>query len=324
MWRYWLLTGLFSVCCGEIRHRSISPALTHIPVPDVLKCNDWLLSSRFDIEPREHAAVGRGISSITLISLSLHMWLLVSFSVFVFVDDVHLTRCVKKESLEANALTVPINHPAKILTCWSMRSMRGEGAHRLWRHCEKKKKPLHAWLELILILLQVSGGSADQKDFLWAQFKFSNTVWTGSLTQSPSCALTGLRMALWSSTTGKRWSTGKMATAGRRGKMGRPLEKITWSWKSRESRWEAAKGKQVDDGVCRWNLLPCQACPEFTPLDSKETHAYNTNEHKITHTAQATGQFAAWKQVVPPLFLFLFSLPVLLRSPFPFLTLSEG
>lgn len=150
MWMYWLLTGLFSVCCQEIRHRSISPALTHIPVPDVLKCNDWLLSSRFDIEPREHAAVGRGISSITLISLSLHMWLLVSFSVFVFADDVHLTRCVKKESLEANALTVPINHPAKILTCRSMRSIRGEGAHGLWRHCEKKSKTFACvtWINL--------------------------------------------------------------------------------------------------------------------------------------------------------------------------------
>ena len=47
----------------------------------------------------------------------------------------------------------------------------------------------------------------------------------------------GLRMVPWSYTIGRRWSTERMATAGRRGKMERPPGRITWSWKSRESRW---------------------------------------------------------------------------------------
>lgn len=47
----------------------------------------------------------------------------------------------------------------------------------------------------------------------------------------------GHRMGRWYCTTGRRWSTGRMATAGRRGKTGRPHGRITWSWKCRELRW---------------------------------------------------------------------------------------
>lgn len=43
----------------------------------------------------------------------------------------------------------------------------------------------------------------------------------------------GLRMAPLSSTTARRWNTGRMVTSGRSGRMGRPPERTTWSWRSR-------------------------------------------------------------------------------------------
>lgn len=60
------------------------------------------------------------------------------------------------------------------------------------------------------------------------------------LSPYPLCPVSvdpGLRMVPWSCTIGRRWSTERMATVGRRGKMGRPPGRITWSWRSRESRW---------------------------------------------------------------------------------------
>lgn len=69
----------------------------------------------------------------------------------------------------------------------------------------------------------------------------SHLISSLSLFCSPSlCPVSmdpGRRMGRWYCTIGRRWSTERMATAGRRGKTGRPHERITWSWKCRELRW---------------------------------------------------------------------------------------
>ena len=66
------------------------------------------------------------------------------------------------------------------------------------------------------------------------------TTWLTAVTLMCFC-LSGRRTAASSCTTGRRWSTGRTDTAGRKGRMGKRQERTTWSWRSRA--WRSAEPK---------------------------------------------------------------------------------
>lgn len=97
------------------------------------------------------------------------------------------------------------------------------GADSCWASLYISKMSPRAMLQLCLKILLISSHL-----FLFCSL---------SLSLCPVSTDPGRRMGRWYYTIGRRWSTERMATAGRRGKMGRPHGRITWSWKCKELRW---------------------------------------------------------------------------------------